>query len=111
MPHPEYDSECRMICRQVAPEIPTKGLMPSAHICPQFDKILDCNPRDTYVMLADPLDGEIPSGFRCLAWYIDTLCSVDGVPIIPADLMTDNRTCLDMEQARIVARGNKSQII
>ncbi|KAG0580507.1 hypothetical protein KC19_4G178500 [Ceratodon purpureus] len=107
----EYDSERRMIRCQVAPQIPAKGLMPSAQICPRLDEILDDNPSDKDVMLADLLDREPPSGFRCLTRYIDTLCRMNDVPIIPVAFMTDDGTCLDMEQARIVARGSKSLII
>ena len=107
----EYDSTDRLISFHVAPEIPAKDLKPSAQICPHLDSILEYRPPDENVMLADLLDLKALFGFRCLTRYMDTLCRMNDVPIIPIAFMTKDETYLDMEQARIVARGMKSLII
>ena len=96
---------------QMAPEILAKGLNPFAHICPGLDDILDNLPGNKSVMLVDLLDLETPFGFRCLTRYIDTLCRMNDVPINPVAFTKHDGVILDMEEARIVARGGKSLII
>ena len=107
----EYDIDCCMIRCQVAPEIPAKGLKPFAQICPSLDDILYNHPEDESVMLVELLDLETPFGFRCLTRYIDTLCRMNDVPINPVAFTKHDSVVLDMEEARIVARGGKSLII
>lgn len=107
----EYGPDCRMIRCRVAPQIPAKGLMPFAQICPRLDAILEDHSGDKNVMLVDLLELEAPDGFRCLTRYIDTLCKMNDVPLIPVAFTKHDGVVLDMEEARTVARGGKSLII
>jgi serine/threonine protein kinase len=43
--------------------------------------------------------------------YVDTLCIMNGVPIIPVAFVKSDGECYNMEGARIINRGIKSLII
>jgi hypothetical protein len=106
------DGTHSLSCLRVIPEIPEKGIVPCAQICPSLDDILEKVDVSQDVKLSDVLDSKEPSyGFRCLMRYVDTLCIMNGVPIVPLAFVGSGGERYDMEGAHIINRGRKSLII